>query len=441
MENLNSIWSQFLNKIENIINDQLAYQTFYQPSKLVSLEQQEAKILVDSEFAKVFLNNQKDMLEPEFNLITSGNYQIRFVTENDLSKKVEKSSYFEYQDNLLTSLDFDGFVVGASNKIAHAASVAVSYNPGNTYNPLFIFGNSGLGKTHLLNSIGNHIKKTDKSKNILYIPCDTFVNEYVTAIKNSSIDDFNQKYRSVDVLLVDDIQWLAGKQKSHEVFFHIFNFLINNKKQIVLTSDRHPQELSGLENRLVSRFSSGLSIGIDTPEFETALAILEKKIEVCNVDIESIDEEVLAYIANKYSKDVRLLEGTLNRLLFFSINFSNSDRITMDVALEAIKDDVIHGATKGIITVRNIKDTVANYYNLTSTQLESKTRTSNVALARHMSMYLCRDLLDISFIKIGEEFGGRDHSTVMNACDKVNRLMKKDENYRLAIAELKGMLK
>jgi len=185
MENLNSIWSQFLNKIENIINDQLAYQTFYQPSKLVSLEQQEAKILVDSEFAKVFLNNQKDMLEPEFNLITSGNYQIRFVTENDLSKKVEKSSYFEYQDNLLTSLDFDGFVVGASNKIAHAASVAVSYNPGNTYNPLFIFGNSGLGKTHLLNSIGNHIKKTDKSKNILYIPCDTFVNEYVTAIKNS----------------------------------------------------------------------------------------------------------------------------------------------------------------------------------------------------------------------------------------------------------------
>lgn len=441
MDNLNLIWTQFLTKVKNTINDQLAYQTFYQTSKLVSLEQKTAKILVDSEFAKVFLNNQKEMLEPEFNLLTSGNYQIEFITENDLTRKEEVKETIDFKDNLLTHLDFDGFIVGSSNKIAHAASVAVAYNPGNTYNPLFIYGNSGLGKTHLLNSIGNHVKKNDKTKKILYIPCDNFVTEYVNSIRNNKMDDFNKKYHSVDVLLVDDIQWLAGKQKSHEVFFHIFNYLINNKKQIVLTSDRIPQELSGLENRLVSRFSSGLSIGIDTPEFETALAILEKKIEVCNVDIESIDEEVLAYIANKYSKDVRLLEGTLNRLLFYAINFSNSERITMNVALEAFKDDLVQGVPNGIVTIKNIKDTVANYYNLTPFQLESKTRTSNVALARHVAMYLCRDLLDISFIKIGEEFGRRDHSTVMSACDKVNRLLKKDENYRLAIAELRGMLK
>jgi chromosomal replication initiator protein DnaA len=445
MNNLTDLWNKFLKQIENIITDKVGYQTFYQPSKLLSLDNNIAEVQVDSEFAKITLNSQKDLIEIEFNKLTNGNYSIKYITEKDLiqAKTNEQNKIIkdETPDNLLSHLIFDSFVVGQSNKIAHAASVATAINPGTTYNPLFIYGNSGLGKTHLLNSIGNHIKKHNKSMKVFYIPCMEFVDEYITAIKNNKMDAFDQKFRSVDVLLVDDIQWLAGKQKSHEVFFHIFNYLINNKKQIVLTSDRHPQELSGLENRLVSRFSSGLSIGIDTPEFETALAILQKKIEIHNVDLESIDEEVLAFMANKFSNDIRLLEGKLNRLLFFSINFSKSQRITMDIALEAFKDDIVISTTEGILTVKKIKETIADYYNLTTSQLESKTRTSNVALARHMSMYLCRHLLDISFIKIGEEFGGRDHSTVISACDKVKSLMKTDENYRLAIAELKGMLK
>lgn len=275
----------------------------------------------------------------------------------------------------------------------------------------------------------------------MYIQCMDFVNEYVNSIKNGKIDDFNEKYRSLDILLVDDIQFLSGKEKSHEVFFHIFNHMISNKKQIVLTADRMPQDLAGLENRLVSRFSSGLSVSVDPPEFETALAILKKKMEIQNVDIENFDEEVLVFMANKYSSDVRVLEGQLNRLIYFSI-FENASRITMNLALEAFKDDSkVTITTTGKLTADKIKKTVAEYYNLSLAQLVSKSRMSNIAMARHISMYLIRDLLNMSYIKIGEEFGGRDHSTVMTACDKVSRMLKKDPKYREAIVEIKDMLK
>lgn len=446
MNEYDKIWSQCLAYIQSQINDNVAFETFYANSKLAYIGQGKARIVVETQFGDVVLRNRLDLIIEALKQVTTQQYEVEILTQDALAKREEEKKQaqkplIEIKDNLIDNFVFDQFVVGDSNKIAQAASLATAINPGQSFNPLFIYGNSGLGKTHLINAIGHYIKEHHKDLTVMYIQCMDFVNEYVNSIKNGKIDDFNEKYRSLDILLVDDIQFLSGKEKSHEVFFHIFNHMISNKKQIVLTADRMPQDLAGLENRLVSRFSSGLSVSVDPPEFETALAILKKKMEIQNVDIENFDEEVLVFMANKYSSDVRVLEGQLNRLIYFSI-FENASRITMNLALEAFKDDSkVTITTTGKLTADKIKKTVAEYYNLSLAQLVSKSRMSNIAMARHISMYLIRDLLNMSYIKIGEEFGGRDHSTVMTACDKVSRMLKKDPKYREAIVEIKDMLK
>lgn len=446
MNEYDKIWSQCLAYIQSQINDNVAFETFYANSKLAYIGQGKARIVVETQFGDVVLRNRLDLIIEALKQVTTQQYEVEILTQDALAKREEEKKQaqkplIEIKDNLIDNFVFDQFVVGDSNKIAQAASLATAINPGQSFNPLFIYGNSGLGKTHLINAIGHYIKEHHKDLTVMYIQCMDFVNEYVNSIKNGKIDDFNEKYRSLDILLVDDIQFLSGKEKSHEVFFHIFNHMISNKKQIVLTADRMPQDLAGLENRLVSRFSSGLSVSVDPPEFETALAILKKKMEIQNVDIENFDEEVLVFMANKYSSDVRVLEGQLNRLIYFSI-FENASRITMNLALEAFKDDSkVTITTTGKLTADKIKKTVAEYYNLSLAQLVSKSRMSNIAMARHISMYLIRDLLNMSYIKIGEEFGGRDHSTVMTACDKVSRMLKKDSKYREAIEEIKDMLK
>ena len=247
------------------------------------------------------------------------------------------------------------------------------------------------------------------------------------------------RMNQLDVLLMDDIQFIAGKEKSHEVFFNIFNELVNHKKQIVLTSDRNPSEIKGLEERLISRFSSGLSVGLDSPEFETSLAILKYRLESQSVDPDLVSEDVLSYIATNFSKDVRKLEGALNRLLFYSINFSGSDKIDFKVALNAFKGNAA-ASDKNEISVNKIKRVVADYYGLTKQQLVSNSRTKNIAMARHIAMYFCRKFMDLPFIKIGEEFGKRDHSTVINACEKVELNMKSDINYKQAIYELEKLI-
>lgn len=446
MNEYEKIWSQCLAYIQTQINDNVAFETFYANSRLAYIGQGKARIVVETQFGDVVLRNRLNLIVEALQQVTTQHYDVEILTQDALAKREEEKKQaqkplVEIKDNLIDNFVFDQFVVGDSNKIAQAASLATAINPGQSFNPLFIYGNSGLGKTHLINAIGHYIKEHHKDLTVMYIQCMDFVNEYVNSIKNGKIDDFNEKYRSLDILLVDDIQFLSGKEKSHEVFFHIFNHMISNKKQIVLTADRMPQDLAGLENRLVSRFSSGLSVSVDPPEFETALAILKKKMEIQNVDIENFDEEVLVFMANKYASDVRVLEGQLNRLIYFSI-FENASRITMNLALEAFKDDSkVTITTTGKLTADKIKKTVAEYYNLSLAQLVSKSRMSNIAMARHISMYLIRDLLNMSYIKIGEEFGGRDHSTVMTACDKVSKMLKKDAKYREAIVEIKDMLK
>ncbi len=441
MNSYDKIWNQVLNNLTEITQDEHVY-VIFKELKLVSLDKNEAIVICDNELYIMMVQGYQNQLETILNSITEGNYKITFLKGSDYyaSTQSPTTQKIKFDDHLIENFNFDTFVVGESNRVAYSASKAVSEYPGKSiYNPLFIYGNSGLGKTHLINSIGNKIKKNHPEYNILYQSAVDFVNEYIDSIKNGSIDDFNEKYRIMDLLLIDDIQFLAKKEKSNEIFFHIFNNMTNNNKQIVITSDRLPQELSGIENRLISRFSYGMRVGIDTPEFETALAILKKKIELQSFNPEMIDEEVLNYMANNFASDVRELEGTLNLLIFQSI-VENAERIDMKFALRSFKDDIQVSQSQEQLTPESIIKTVATFYNLTPTQLISKSRTANITLARHMAMYLIKDILDTSYVAIGEAFGGRDHSTVMKACDKVEANKKTDQNYQLAISELKKIL-
>ncbi len=441
MNSYDKIWNQVLNNLTEITQDEHVY-VIFKELKLVSLDKNEAIVICDNELYIMMVQGYQNQLETILNSITEGNYKITFLKGSDYyaSTQSPTTQKIKFDDHLIENFNFDTFVVGESNRVAYSASKAVSEYPGKSiYNPLFIYGNSGLGKTHLINSIGNKIKKNHPEYNILYQSAVDFVNEYIDSIKNGSIDDFNEKYRVMDLLLIDDIQFLAKKEKSNEIFFHIFNNMTNNNKQIVITSDRLPQELSGIENRLISRFSYGMRVGIDTPEFETALAILKKKIELQSFNPEMIDEEVLNYMANNFASDVRELEGTLNLLIFQSI-VENAERIDMKFALRSFKDDIQVSQSQEQLTPESIIKTVATFYNLTPTQLISKSRTANITLARHMAMYLIKDILDTSYVAIGEAFGGRDHSTVMKACDKVEANKKTDQNYQLAISELKKIL-
>lgn len=442
MYSLDSIWNRVLEQFI-IETDEINALNFLKELSLYSLDNNIAIITSKSQLPMVIAKGYLSTLESNFNTVTETNYKIEFYLEEDLKKEeevVNEEKHIIYDDNLIKNYNFDTFVVGSSNKIAHSASVAVSESPGKSvYNPLFIYGNSGLGKTHLINSIGNQVKKTNPNFNIIYLSAVDFVNEYVDSIKTGNIDNFQEKYRKMDLLMIDDIQFLIGKEKSNEIFFHIFNTMTNNNKQIVITSDRLPQELDGLENRLISRFSYGMRVGIDTPEFETALAILKKKIELQSKNPEMFDEEVLSYMASNFAKDVRELEGTLNRLLFESIQLK-IDHIDMKFALTTFCDEIKLYQEKEQLTPETIIKTVAKFYNLTPTQLTSKSRTANIALARHIAMYLIRDILDTSFVGIGTAFGGRDHSTVMKACDKVEENKKSNQNYQIALNELKKIL-
>lgn len=441
---LKTIWNQTLSKIKDGgFFDELVYNTYLTNTTLYDLNDDKAIIVVPTQIQKMVLDSElgviKDCLEAvvEQKIDCEVLFEKEGFTKKALFNTQQSNSSIMEEDKVLPNYIFDNFIVGNSNRESHSAALACAMHPGKFYNPLFIFGNSGLGKTHLLHSIGNYIKKHDPEKSILYITSSDFVTQVVNSIRNNSIEEFKSKMNTLDVLLVDDIQFLAGKEKSHEIFFHLFNELVNNRKQIVLTSDRHPTEIKGLEERLISRFSSGLSVGLDSPEFETSMAILQQKIEHHSVDPEIIDDDVLAYLATNFSKDVRKLEGALNRLIFYSINFGTSQRIDFKTALSAFKGQAMV-SDRNDLSVNTIKKYVADYYGLTKQQLISKTRTKNISTARHIAMYLCRKHLDLPFSKIGEEFGKRDHSTVMNACEKIEGHLKKDESFKLAIREIEN---
>lgn len=436
----NDVWTKTKNLLKNDSSiGKLVYDTYFENSKLVFLNEQKAVVEVPTNLEKMILSQKTELIEAllSVHLDHSVSVEIQLFDENPIAKINEVIACDD--DNVLSEYTFDNFIVGPSNKEAHSATLACAYTPGKFYTPLFIYGNSGLGKTHLLNAVGNYIKDNDPSKKVFYTSTMDFVSLVVNSIKEGTIDEFKQKMNQLDVLLMDDIQFIAGKEKSHEVFFTIFNELVIHKKQIVLSSDRSPSEIKGLEERLISRFASGLSVGLDSPEFETSLAILKYRLENQSVDPEFVSDEALAYIATNFSKDVRNLEGALNRLLFYSINFNNGNMIDFKVALNAFKGSR-ESSENNEVSVTKIKRVVADYYGLTKQQLVSNSRTKNIASARHIAMYFSRKLLDLPFVKIGEEFGKRDHSTVINACERVETAIKKDNNYKLAMLEIEKLI-
>ncbi|MCI2155277.1 MAG: chromosomal replication initiator protein DnaA [Solobacterium sp.] len=449
---LSDLWDQTLNdlianqKVEpEIIN------AFYRTAHLAELNDTKAIIVVANIIAQQIVSQSSELigsaLIEQLNLDHPLNVEIvqesdfqrhSQVTEDDIAEVTNDEEFASMP--IQPDRTFDNFVVGDCNRESQAAALACAYNPGKYFNPLFIYGNSGLGKTHLLMAIGNYVKKNYPDKKVYYIESLKFVDKVVKAIQNNKIDAFKQYMSSMDVLLVDDIQFLAGKEKSHEVFFSIYNELVNNRKQICIASDRQPKEIKGLEDRLISRFSSGLSVGIDSPEFETSLAILNMKIKNSGNNIEEVDERGLAYIASNFSGNVRDLEGAWNRVLFYAIMFQEDKScIKFETVVNALKNQAVVSDKTGLSPGKIIK-AVADYYGLTRQQITGKTRTKNISNARHISIYLCRKLLDLSYIKIGEEFGGRDHSTVISACTKVEKQIKKDTAMATAVEEIRKQL-
>ncbi|HUC93592.1 MAG TPA: chromosomal replication initiator protein DnaA [Paenibacillus sp.] len=330
---------------------------------------------------------------------------------------------------------FDTFVIGANNRFAHAASLAVAEAPAKAYNPLFLYGGVGLGKTHLMHAIGHYILEHNPSTRVLYISSEKFTNEFINAIRDNRGESFRIKYRNIDVLLIDDIQFLAGKEQTQEEFFHTFNALHEERKQIIISSDRPPKEIPTLEERLRSRFEWGLITDIQPPDLETRIAILRKKAKAENLDIPN---EAMVYIANQIDTNIRELEGALIRVVAYS-SLINQD-ISSHLAAEALKDIIPSGRPR-MITIQDIQARVGEYFGLKLEEFKARKRTKAVAFPRQIAMYLSRELTDYSLPKIGEAFGGRDHTTVIHAHDKITQQVKADQDLYKIVQNLTDKIK
>jgi len=330
---------------------------------------------------------------------------------------------------------FDSFVVGASNRMAHAAALAVSEGPGRTYNPLFLYGGVGLGKTHLMQAIGHQFLAFNPSARVVYVPCEQFTNELILSIRFETTDAFREKYRNVDILMIDDIQFLAGKERTQEEFFHTFNTLYEAGKQIVISSDRPPKEIATLESRLRSRFEWGLSADISAPELETRMAILNKKAAAENL---VLPQDVCLFIAQQVQSNIRELEGALIRVTAYAS--LNNRELSVDVAAEAIRDMMPSSRPKQI-SVEMIQRAVADYYHIQVAEMRARTRVRMVSLPRQVAMFLCRELTELSLPRIGEEFGGRDHTTVIHACEKILHDRQTDPTLDANVKEIIERLK
>ncbi|HDK7168983.1 TPA: chromosomal replication initiator protein DnaA [Clostridium botulinum] len=437
---LTETWEKAINIIKGELTE-VSFNTWIKSINPISLENNSLKLAVPNDFTKGILESRyKDLIVNALKLLTSKKYNIDFfvtteekIEENQKNHNNEKSNIV-VNDEMSTMLNpkytFDSFVIGNSNRFAHAASLAVAESPAKAYNPLFIYGGVGLGKTHLMHAIGHYILHNNPKSQVVYVSSEKFTNELINSIKDDKNVEFRNKYRNIDILLVDDIQFIAGKERTQEEFFHTFNALYEANKQIIISSDRPPKEIPTLEDRLRSRFEWGLIADIQAPDFETRMAILKKKADVEKLNIPN---EVMVYIATKIKSNIRELEGALIRIVAFS-SLTNKE-ISVDLASEALKDIISSKQTRQV-TIDIIQEVVANYYNLKIEELKSARRTRNIAFPRQIAMYLSRKLTDMSLPKIGEEFGGRDHTTVIHAYEKISNNLKKDESLQNAIKEL-----
>jgi chromosomal replication initiator protein len=437
------IWEKTLNIIKAELTE-VSFNTWLKSIEPLSMDDDTIILGAPNDFTKGILEARyKTLISNALKLVSTKKFEINFIVNNEdniklITKQTQNKNTAPkntQQDETSSQLlnpkyTFDTFVIGNSNRFAHAASLAVSEAPAKAYNPLFIYGGVGLGKTHLMHAIGHHILIENSNAKVVYVSSEKFTNELINSIKDDKNVEFRNRYRNVDVLLVDDIQFIAGKERTQEEFFHTFNALYEANKQIIISSDRPPKEIPTLEDRLRSRFEWGLIADIQPPDYETRIAILKKKADVEDINVSN---DVMVYIANKIQSNIRELEGALIRVVAFS-SLTNKE-ISVDLASEALKD-IISNRNSKQITINSIQDTVANYYNLRVEDFKSKRRTKNVAFPRQIAMYLARKLTDLSLPKIGEEFGGRDHTTVIHAYEKISSELEKDDGLKETISDL-----
>ncbi|WP_138494307.1 chromosomal replication initiator protein DnaA [Paenibacillus pinistramenti] len=424
------LWQQILSIIQTKLSKP-SFDTWFKATKPVSISDTSVVISAPTTFAVEWLESRYTKL------VASTIYEV-FGKQVDVTFEIEDNKPAEQAppqpqtpqvvvteepvSNMLNpKYTFDTFVIGSGNRFAHAASLAVAEAPARAYNPLFLYGGVGLGKTHLMHAIGHYILEHSPSSKVVYISSEKFTNEFINAIRDNRGESFRNKYRNIDILLIDDIQFLAGKESTQEEFFHTFNALHEERKQIIISSDRPPKEIPTLEERLRSRFEWGLITDIQPPDLETRIAILRKKARAENLDIPN---EAMMYIANQIDTNIRELEGALIRVVAYS-SLINQD-VTTHLAAEALKD-IIPSSRPKMITIQDIQQKVGEYYNLRLEDFKARKRTKAIAFPRQIAMYLSRELTDYSLPKIGEAFGGRDHTTVIHAHEKISQQMKMDQ--------------
>jgi len=445
------IWQQTLKIVDERLGERQIFDYFFADTYIYDINGDVVTVVTKDRTSQRLLSvNYIDLIKEAFNEVTETSCEFKFLLLSDISgaraPKVESSSkdepLFFKNAELKDDLTFDSFVEGEFNKEAYRAASLISKDPGKVFNPLFIYSNSGLGKTHLLHAIGNRIKSKNPKAKILYIDANDFVEEYVKFVKgekeNETLKDF---FSGVDVLLFDDVQFLENKVKTEEMFFYVYQKMVNSGRQIVITSDRQPSELKGLEDRLITRFSQGLTVKINNPDLDTCVKILKKQIEKEGLNVENFDPAVLYFYAEKFNNNVRELDGAFNRLIFFASEMKQVEKITLDVAIEAAQNIAGTKNVAAQLSEQKIINVVADYYNLAPNQLTGKVRTGQLALARHVAMYLIRINIDVPLNKIGNMFGGRDHTTVMNGISKVESMLKTDEALKAAIDELQKRIK
>lgn len=437
---LSSIWQRVLELIKADVSE-LMFNTFISPIEPLQMTSNTITLGVQDNFFKGQVESKYGlMIKQAVKQVTFKEYTINFVipSEQGKLKEIKNSELSANDDSNIYQLNpkytFDTFVIGSSNRLAHAAAVAVAESPSRAYNPLFIYGGVGLGKTHLMHAIGHYIKGQNPSAKVVYVSSEKFTNELVNAIRNNKNEEFRQKYRSIDVLMIDDVQFIGGKDMTQEEFFHTFNDLYEANKQIILSSDKPPKEISTLEERLRSRFEWGLIADIQPPDLETRIAILSKRAQLENLDIPN---EVITLIADRIASNIRELEGALNRVIAYSS--LTKSKLSVEIAEEALKN-IIQSPKARIITSSVIIDAVARYFDIRPDEFSSKKRNRDIAFPRQIAMYLCRELTDMSLPKIGDAFGGRDHTTVLHATEKIGNDIKINMETQRIVEEIKRNL-
>ena len=440
--------NDLLTKAKELLKEEttkISYETWIKILEIQREDNDHIVLLTSTDFQKNIVSSKYlDLLTNTFNYLTNKDCSVSIVSReeletasnnSDLSDTTKIEAPINYvTTNLNPKYTFSTFVVGNNNRFAHAAALAVAEAPASSYNPLFIYGGVGLGKTHLMHAIGNEILRNNKNSKILYVTSEAFTNELINAIKDNTNDQFRNKYRGIDILLIDDIQFIAGKERIQEEFFHTFNTLYESGKQVILSSDKPPKDIPLLEDRLKSRFEWGIIADISNPDYETRLAILRKKAQIDNI---IIDDEILSAIATRIDSNIRELEGTLNKLIA-TASLTSNRQITMEMAEKAINDIV--SQQEKVISATYIQETVGKYFNINPKDLKGSKRSNDITFPRQIAMYLCRNVANMSLPQIGKDFGKRDHTTVMHACNKIEKEIKTNSNTKLIVESVKNIL-